>query len=173
MFGLGKKRYPLDDLNLSGDGNLGNSLSNNSQQQDPFGAEPSSMPNNDPLSASFLDDSAAPQQAQNTGFDSDPLGSTPSSQAYHPSEFNSVAPDSVVPTSPVPVNDPLTQATTAVASPAVSSVTSDASQINPHQLELISSKLDVLKAMMENQSQRISSLESKIDLEKDRQRKTW
>lgn len=39
---------------------------------------------------------------------------------------------------------------------------------NNKDLELISSKLDVLKSMMENLSQRLSTIEQKIDLENKR-----
>lgn len=157
MFGLGKKKDPLDDLHFPSDSSLGNLNPGDLQQNNSLG-DPSSIPNTDPLSSNFLDDSSMSQPAQNMDVSSN-------SPSFHPSEFNSVSPDSVVPTSPIPVADPIMSQPVAAAAIPESS--------NPHQMELISSKLDVLKAMMENLSQRISSLESKLDLEKDRQRKTW
>ena len=48
-----------------------------------------------------------------------------------------------------------------------------ASPDKDHQLELLSSKMDVLKAMVENLGQKISSLESRLELESERRKKSW
>jgi hypothetical protein len=39
--------------------------------------------------------------------------------------------------------------------------------------ELIASKLDVIKALLENLNQRITMLEQKIDMENDRRKRSW
>lgn len=153
MFGLGKKKDPLDELSFPNDGlDAQNPPVNNS------------IPENDPYSNSFGNDPVS-QSMQNPDMGSLDSGSNDfSNNSFHPSEFNNSQPDSVVPTSPLNVTEPAKLNTAS---------SGNDSGISSHQMELVSSKLDVLKAMMENLSQRISSLESKIDLEKDRQRKSW
>jgi hypothetical protein len=58
--------------------------------------------------------------------------------------------------------------------PAVQAeVTSRPNTARDHELELINSKLDTIRALMEGLGQRISGMESRLSIESERRRRQW
>lgn len=44
---------------------------------------------------------------------------------------------------------------------------------NNHEMELILSKLDIIKSVLENLNQRVSLMEQKIDIDNERRKRSW
>lgn len=160
IFGFGKKKDDLGDLKMpdlgGGDMPSFDSLSSQSDVGIQQGAQDSfdqpSLAPADTFSAPVQDPFAVPTQepfAQPPAQDSFGSRYAPGMDAN--SQISSVPP---------------------VQSKTLSESTSDPT-IRDHQLELITSKLDVLKAMVENLSQKVSSLETKIDLQIEQKKKSW
>lgn len=155
LFNFGKKSDPLDDLDLSGDSDhSGNSEhdSNNYGASDHNSFQQDSNSSSDPFSQ-------PPQFSQTEQNGSNNFSSSQPPDPY--SHYQEA------------VNNSPSSFHTSEQNNAPSTQSSDYTRNVDHSTELVLSKLDVLKAMIENLGHRIENLEQKYQYDKEQRKKSW
>jgi len=161
IFNFMKKRDPLDDLTLPEDPVGANPFANDVH---PMAEQNNFMP---PDLGNF---GATPQQDTASTYNSNSFFEQP--QTQHPFEMpskNHFEQPGYSPGSSMSAfnNQP------AMQQQHQEFTTTQNKTTREHELELINSKLDTIRAIMESLGQRISGLESRLSIESERRRRQW
>jgi hypothetical protein len=158
IFNFKKKKDPLDDLGLpSGEDTSFDGLPNTGQSNDDF-SQPNFQHQSPESSDSMSGHQSYSPPLEQNNFDSQNQNNSANADPY--AQYQAA-----VSSSPESFHTSNQQTPNASQQPSGSS--------ESHSTELILSKLDVLKAMIENLGHRIENLEQKYQYDKEQRKKSW